>query len=409
MTKSNEAFSKWSLIIVLFLGSFLGMFLWFLPSPLLTYIMEDMSIDLAQAGLLISAVPLMVGVAMFGASIIVDRFGNKKTLLIGIWLMAFSAIMTTFAPNYILMMCARLITGAAEGIILTCIFPAIYQIFNEKERPLAISLNIVFSNLAVFLLMAIAIPMLNILGSVKYIFGIVSACCFVMAFIWTLLLKKNKYITSEVSGETQKSSDGVGAGIKAAFKSKTVITVALCFILINFVIGAYNTYLPTALSETNFTPQTAALIASTITLCGLFASLFAGSLISKVGLRKPFLFGFPAAMLIGGICVLQFKSVALCAVMAGLFGIGSSGWSIVAQIIPMEVENTNPSLIAGATAIGSGMAQIISFFVPFVINALNNSFGGLTKAMMLCMASVAVALISVTFVKETGPRRKNKI
>jgi predicted MFS family arabinose efflux permease len=86
-------------------------------SPILPTIGEELSIGDAQLGTLVSVYSLMVGVFAVISGPISDKVGRRRILLVGTGIMAVSLGLHAFIVDYYSFLGARILSGAAGGVL----------------------------------------------------------------------------------------------------------------------------------------------------------------------------------------------------------------------------------------------------------------------------------------------------
>jgi predicted MFS family arabinose efflux permease len=103
-------------------------------SPLGAILMPRLGISTSQFGLVVSAYAFSAGISGFCAAGFADRFDRKKMLLFFYIGFVFGTIFCGFADSYIMLLCARVITGIFGGVIGSISFAIITDIFKMEVR-----------------------------------------------------------------------------------------------------------------------------------------------------------------------------------------------------------------------------------------------------------------------------------
>lgn len=91
-------------------GVIAAMHIWKLPSAL-TQVQSDLSISLVQAGLLLGLVQLAGVFGGIPASILGERIGLRRTVVLGLSLLAVGTVISALATSTEMMMAARILEG----------------------------------------------------------------------------------------------------------------------------------------------------------------------------------------------------------------------------------------------------------------------------------------------------------
>ncbi|MEP5612963.1 MAG: MFS transporter, partial [Cyclobacteriaceae bacterium] len=89
----------------------------FIMSPILSQIGEQLDISESLRGTLITAYAITLGIVALITGPISDRVGRRKILLIGAGAMALSLLLHQFAFDYWSMLGFRILSGFAGGIL----------------------------------------------------------------------------------------------------------------------------------------------------------------------------------------------------------------------------------------------------------------------------------------------------
>ncbi|RIB29297.1 major facilitator superfamily domain-containing protein [Gigaspora rosea] len=119
------------------------------------------------------------------AGVLADKFGGRRILGIAAATWAFFTLLIPFSARvniYCLILC-RIGLGIGEGVTLPCISSIITKWFPPKERSRAISIIFV----SIFIGLAIAMPISNILGSSQFGWESIFWVFAIITFIWTVI------------------------------------------------------------------------------------------------------------------------------------------------------------------------------------------------------------------------------
>lgn len=100
---------------------------WYNLSPAIVPIEKAFSIDPAQTSLLFSFFLFGAGIFQIPAGILASKIGSKRVAMSGLFVMAVTAILSTFAPSYTVLVALRFITGFAAAFF----FSSAIGILNE--------------------------------------------------------------------------------------------------------------------------------------------------------------------------------------------------------------------------------------------------------------------------------------
>ena len=113
MTRPSPNLVVFALWLVVFSASSQIMIL----SPILPRIGEELGIEAAVLGTLVSAYALMVGVFAVISGPISDRIGRRRILLLGAGVMALALCLHVFVTDYATFLIVRMLAGVAGGVL----------------------------------------------------------------------------------------------------------------------------------------------------------------------------------------------------------------------------------------------------------------------------------------------------
>jgi len=132
----------WALLVFGWIGNYMVRMAF---SPLLGPVMAEFGLSHAEAGFLFSVFFYGYVAMQIPAGLLGDRFGRKRVLIVGILLVAASALMTGLARTLVVLGLARLVTGLAQGMYFANDRPIIAAA-TPRER-LAVGQGVSFSGL----------------------------------------------------------------------------------------------------------------------------------------------------------------------------------------------------------------------------------------------------------------------
>ena len=143
MTSTPSSDKNYNVFIIA--GIFLlGAFMTFLNSTFMNValpdIMKDLNISVSTAQWLSTGYMLATGIVMPFTAFLVDRFKTKTLFIISMGLFTIGAITGSFATNFSMLLIARIIQGAAGGIIVPLMQTVFLVIFPIEKRGFAMGI-----------------------------------------------------------------------------------------------------------------------------------------------------------------------------------------------------------------------------------------------------------------------------
>lgn len=103
-------------------------------SPLGVFLLEDMGLTPGQFGNVVSAYAVSAGISGFLAAGFADKFDRKKLLLFFYTGFLLGTVFCALAPNYELLLTARIVTGIFGGVIGSISFAIVTDLFKMEVR-----------------------------------------------------------------------------------------------------------------------------------------------------------------------------------------------------------------------------------------------------------------------------------
>ena len=141
--KTKEAkFTSYEILVLVFL-----MFLqitvvidFVVISPLGVLIIDDLKVNAAQFGEIVSAYAFAAGISAFLCSSFSDRFDRKKLLLVFYCGFLVGTLLCGLSTNYLFLVLARIVTGFFGGVIGSITLAIVTDLFNFERRGLVMGM-----------------------------------------------------------------------------------------------------------------------------------------------------------------------------------------------------------------------------------------------------------------------------
>jgi len=102
--------------------------------PLGPQLMRDLALTTETFGLVVSAYTFSAGIFGFFGAFFLDRFDRKKGLIFLYSGFILGTVLCAIAPNYGLLLLARVFSGAFGGLLTATVFSVIGDVFPESQR-----------------------------------------------------------------------------------------------------------------------------------------------------------------------------------------------------------------------------------------------------------------------------------
>lgn len=379
---------------------------WFCFPPLELILMDELSMDFSQAGLIISLVPLSLVLICVPGGLLADRFGIRKTVFLGGMFLGFFGLLRGFATNFITLALTTFLCGVGYSIA----YPNLPKItglwFPSHEY--AIASGAMFTGMEVGMALPfILIPpvLLPWTGSWRYVFIIIGLSSLILSFLWILLAReKPKEVAKNVEGASFRES------LSLVLRKKHMwILMLATFFLLAPQVGLLG-FLQSMLTLKGLDPTTAGLITSLIPWFMIPGSFIIPIISDKIGLKKPFIW---ALSLIAGITLYMIGTTSdiMLWISVIIYGFLIGGMAPIILAMPVEIVGPQHSATAGGFILTGGyLGAMVAPWLAGHLKAVTNSF---YPALILCVALTEVDVILGLLLKEekaqaTNLKRKNK-
>lgn len=277
------------IIMLLGLAGFMVMADNWVVSPILPAISQNLNIDIAKAGLLITAYMIPFGFFQIVFGPLADRFGKKQVITFSIAMFTIATGLCALGSSLGSLSIFRALTGIFAASVMPISLAMIGDIFPIKERQGAIGTFMGISFLGQGLSMAIG-------GTIAYflnwrgVFGIYAVFALIPAF---LLIKNYKGLPSE----KHPDSKIFAPYLKLLGTSRSLFTYIIVLFEGMFVVGSFS-YAGAYISKTyGFNYFYIGLIMTAFGIMTVIGGKLSGKIALKIGTRKILSIGLALAAL----------------------------------------------------------------------------------------------------------------
>jgi predicted MFS family arabinose efflux permease len=335
----------WVILVVVYFAGVVAPFNQFKVPPVMSLLMAGFHLDLTQAGLLMSIMAAIGLVLAIPASIALQRFGPKNTILVALGFLACGALLGALARNYILLLCSRILEGTGLGLIGVAAPATISMWFPPEKRGTPMGIWATWVPVGTVVVYNLAPTLASSLGW-QAVWWVGTGYALLMMILIGLLITRPPVLTAH------EPQNQLSTNLWVALSNRNIWLLALSFACMNLVMVSINTYYPTFLKEhRGYTLGQAASIASIMTFLKLVSSPSAGWLSDRLGSRRA-LFSIP------------FLLIAILL----LFPFEVTGWWIIAVMsilgffmgfIPAATFAAAPDIMGNPLLAGLGMAVVL--------------------------------------------------
>jgi len=335
----------WVILLVVYFAGVVAPFNQFKVPPIMPLLLAEYQLDLTQAGLLMSIMAAIGLVLAIPASIALQRFGPKRTILVALGFLACGALMGALAGNYILLLGSRILEGIGLGLIGVAAPATISMWFPPEKRGTPMGIWATWVPVGTVVVYNLAPALVSSLGW-QAVWWVGAGYALLMMLLTGLLITRPSVVAA-YDTQNQPSTN-----LWAALSNRNIWLLALSFTCMNLVMVSINTYYPTFLKEQRgYTLGQAASIASVMTFLKLVSSPSAGWLSDRLGSRR-ILFSIPF-LLIAFLLLFPFEVtgwwIIVVMSMLGLF----------MGVIPAATFAAAPDIMENPHLAGLGMAVVL--------------------------------------------------
>jgi cyanate permease len=370
---------------------------WFCVTPM----QDKLGVSDAQFGFLVALVPLAMVMLCIPGGLFADRFGVRRTVLVGGLIMGVFALLRAFATSFPVLATTMFLCGAGYSITYPNM-PKVTGTWFPSDQ-YALASGVIFTGMEVGMASAFILTpavLLPLAGSPRGVFIAVGIVALAMTLLWTLLakerpvnLKTDRNMSSvEEQGATFRKS------LSVVLRSKQMWMVMItCMFLLAPQIGLFG-FLQTILKQKGMDGTTAGLVTATITLFMIPGSFITPMISDRMRTRKPFIWvtSIVAAIALYFTGTTLGLSLWISAITYG-FLIGSMAPIILAM--PVELMGASYSATAGGLTLVGG--YIGAMIAPWLAGYFSTATGSFMPAIIMCTAFTVVEAACGLMLKET--------
>jgi predicted MFS family arabinose efflux permease len=270
----------WVILVVVYLASVVAPFNQFKIPPVMPVLMEAFTINLAQAGWLMSILAITGLVLALPAGIILQRLGLKFSALVALGCLGAGSGLGAIANSYSFLLASRVIEGAGIGLISVVAPAAIAMWFPPEKQGVAMGIWATWVPVGSLIMYNLAPALADALGwqSIWWV-----GLSFAMAMlVLSALLLRLPPDRGEASEPEPAHSD-----LRAALANRNIWLLAAEFAAFNLALIGLATYYPTYLNTVRgYSLGRAAFVSSLGTFVILGAAPLSGWLSDRINSRR---------------------------------------------------------------------------------------------------------------------------
>ncbi|MDV3429563.1 MAG: MFS transporter [Bacillota bacterium] len=310
----QKIINKRSLIVLLGLAGFIVMADNWVVSPILPTISQNLNIDVAKAGLLITAYMIPFGVFQIIFGPLADRYGKKQVITFSVLAFTIATGLCALGSSLTSLALFRALTGIFAASVMPISLALIGDVFPMEERQQAIGTFMGLSFLGQGLSMAIG-------GTIAFFLnwrGVFIAYAIISLIPSILLIKNYKLLPSEKNLNSQI----IKPYIKLVSNTTSLFTYLIVIFEGMFIVGSFS-YMGSYIAKTyQYNNFYVGLIMTGFGIMSVIGGRMSGKITSKIGQRKVLSLGLVSAS-IADIIIYFFGTNLFILILAVAFlGIG---------------------------------------------------------------------------------------
>jgi len=358
-------------------------------SPLVTPIIKDLNISYSQMGIILGAWQLTYVIMATIGGTVIDRFGIRKSLLFGIFVIGLSAAFRYFASGFFFMLFCVAIFGFGGPMISIGCPKTISEWFTGKERGTAVGIYMAAmatGGLAAFSLTnSVIMPLTGY--SWRLTFLLASLPAFITAILWWFLARDIKSTEAKQTGSIIRIFTGL-------IQIRNVRIVLIMGLLSFTISHGFTNWLPNIMETGGLTPSVASFAASIPLLIGIPSVL----VIPRA--TKPHQRGYALAILyfVAMISLLITATTSGAILITGLclWGISSICCMPILMLVLMDIPEVGAKYMGSAGGLFFCIAEIGGFLGPAILGAVKNIAGTfLSGAILMAVLALILATMSL--------------
>lgn len=397
MKKENVSAYRWVILIAAIPIIVSTEMVWLTFSPIASVIAEHYGVSGFAVDMLATSYMIMFIVFCFPSAYVIDRFGFRRSLVIGALLTGiFALTRALFAGSFAAVAVSQFIIAIGQPFLLNITTKAAANWFPFEERATADGL-LTMAQYAGFAIPMVLSPILvESVGVQKMLFAY--SVIAVISMLAVLIFIREKPAVPP-PGPAYERDDFSRKAITSLFKNHGYV---LCLICAFISIGIFNTILTlieTILKGRGITPAEAGIIGAAFVVAGVIGAIVLPIISDKVGVRIRFLL-IAVTLLVPLYLGLTFvKSFIVLTVIAAIAGFSIMG--VAPILFQHSSEVAYPAQEGTSLGMILLMGQISGALFVLLFEAISGASGSVTVPMIGIVILTAIEIPIVTRMKES--------
>lgn len=371
--------------------------------PLVTPIRDELNLSYSQMGVILGAWQLVYIGAAAPVGRMIDRIGTRRSLLVGVLIIALSGFSRSIAPNFPVMLGAVALFGLGGPIISIGLPKLVAEWFTGTKRGLASGIYFTGSHAGnVFVLAVTNSLIMPLTGSWRVTLQLYAVIVLIIALLWYLLGRESE----EFKTQEQARRDGTGDVQSASMRDIIGVGAIWPVIIIGFSgflsSHGFRSWLPQIFEAKGLSPSTAGLLAALPALTGMVGSIIIVRAASA-GYRKQMTIGllFTVGLTIGLIGLL---SGPLLVAVVMIQGFAAAALMPLMMNTLMEIPEIGARYLGAAAGLYFSIGEIGGFLGPTLVGFLADATGSFLAGIFALSAVMWLMIIPAFSLRGDGVR-----
>jgi predicted MFS family arabinose efflux permease len=401
MNNHNPAWDsryEWKAVLLLAFGFGLVGLDRFIILPLFPAIMKDLALDYQDLGNISAVLALAWALSSIVIGRISDTFGRRNVLIPSLMVFSLLAGLSGLATGIASLLTIRAVMGVAEGAFTTTSIATNAEVSHplRRGRNMGIQLGF-FPLLGLGLAPIIATQLLAAVPSWRWVFAIVALPGFVLAGLIYRHLKETRPHMAKATTAQPFEKHSWLTVLRHRNMPLNIICMCCaltCLFVVSVMTANYLTdYLHLSLSQMGF-------VMSAIGFGGFAGDMIMPSLSDRFGRKPVLLLSFVGTALF--LWMLTNTAAEPLKLFGLLFMTTFFNFSMICVLNgPLTSESVPPALIATATGLIVGAAELFGGAVAPALAGFIAQHYGIEKTLLMALGSLGIGLLVSLFLKET--------
>ena len=376
-------------------------------APLTLIIRSDLNLTYTQFGTILGAWPLTYIAVSYVEGIMIDRFGIRKSVAVGVLLLALSVFLRSFAVDFATLFAAVAVFGLGGPMISIGLPKLIALWFSGRERGTAAGIYMTGSTLGNSFSLALTNSVIfPLTGSWQNTFRMYAVGALAIAVIWYILGRDIPQFGDDNKGVKNQSTGGNFAKVMH-FRDVWVVVIIgfAAFVILH---GLRN-WLPLIFELNGMTAADAGFLASLPSLIGVVGSIALNRMAVRLNSKKPLILTLLAVTGVG-IYIMGTSTGLVLWVSLIVYGFCSGALTPLMMLVLMDNRDVGKELMGAAGGLYFTIGEIGGFSGPFIMGYVKDYTGSFLFGIILLAVFVEVMLIPAFILRErksTSAQRAN--